>query len=116
MTATRIYKLLTAGQWRAAKAAGVFRGAPDDWRDGFIHFSDASQLRETARKHFAGAGPLKIIAVETDALGDALKWEPSRGGALFPHLYGDLKLDMVADVFDAPPGDDGAHILPSDLV
>lgn len=90
-----IYKIATAEQWRAAEAAGRFTGAPVDIADGFIHFSTADTVVETAAKHFAGQDGLIFAAVEADALGDRLKWEVSRGGALFPHLYRELELSEV---------------------
>src|SRR5438270_716566 len=90
-----IYKICEAGLWRAAARAGVFAGAEVDARDGFIHFSSAVQVAETAARHFAGAADLMLLAVDAAALGDALKWEPSRGGELFPHLYGALPLQAV---------------------
>jgi uncharacterized protein (DUF952 family) len=93
----RIYKLLDAAAWRAAKAAGVFTGSAVDARDGFIHFSDAGQAQETARLHFRGAGDLMLLTIDADRLGEALKWEASRGGALFPHLYGFLPVDAVIE-------------------
>ncbi|MBV8756535.1 MAG: DUF952 domain-containing protein [Deltaproteobacteria bacterium] len=88
--AVLIYKIATRAQWQAAEATGVFTGAPVDVADGYIHFSTAEQLPETLAKHFAGQRDLLLIAVEADALGEALRWEPSRGGALFPHLYAPL--------------------------
>ena len=90
-----IYKICQQALWRAAEAEGLFRGAPVDTRDGFIHFSTAEQLAETAAKHFAGATDLILVAVDADALGAQLKWEHSRGGALFPHLYAPLPLSAV---------------------
>ena len=87
-----LYKILPAPLWREAERAGRFRGSEVDLRDGFIHFSTAEQVEETAHKHFAGQDDLLLVRVEAAKLGDALKWEPSRGGALFPHLYGDLEL------------------------
>ena len=87
-----IYKICTAAEWREAEQAGVYRGSAVDHRDGFIHFSTAEQAAETAAKWFAGQRDLVLVAVDADALGDRLKWEPSRGGALFPHLYGELPL------------------------
>ncbi len=81
--------------WREAARDGVFRGAPIDLADGYIHFSTAAQVAETAARHFAGATDLVLVAVDAAALGDALRWEPSRGGALFPHLYGTLPLSAV---------------------
>jgi uncharacterized protein (DUF952 family) len=88
---------LDAAAWRAAEAAGVFKGSAVDERDGFIHFSNAAQARETARLHFRNAADLVLLAVDADALGTALKWEPSRGGALFPHLYGPLACEAVIE-------------------
>jgi uncharacterized protein (DUF952 family) len=87
---TLIFKVCGREEWAAAKVAGVYRGSADDRRDGFIHFSTQAQLPGTLAKHFAGRDDLVLIAIEADALGDALKWEPSRGGDLFPHLYGAL--------------------------
>ncbi|SDT93763.1 DUF952 domain-containing protein [Stappia sp. ES.058] len=110
-----IYKISPANAWRDAEAAGVHTGAPVDLADGFIHFSAASQLRETAAKHFHGQADLLLIAVETDALGDALKWEPSRGGALFPHLYADLPMSAVVWAKPLSLGDDGVHRFPEGL-
>lgn len=107
-----IYKIAPATLWAQAEAAGVFTGAPVDHHDGYIHFSTAEQARETAAKHFAGHADLKLVAVESAALGEALKWEVSRGGALFPHLYAPLPLTAVRWVKDLPLGADGAHIFP----
>jgi uncharacterized protein (DUF952 family) len=90
-----IYKILSAAEWRGAQAAGVLEGSEADRRDGFIHFSTAAQLRETAERHFAGQADLMLLAVRAEALGEALKWEPSRGGDLFPHLYGPLACERV---------------------
>ena len=91
-----IFKIVAAEAWRAAAAAGVFVGSAVDRNDGYIHFSTAAQAPETAAKWFAGCEDLVLVAVEADALGPALRWEPSRGGALFPHLYGALPLAAVA--------------------
>ena len=82
-------------EWREAERAGFYRGSAVDVKDGFIHFSTAEQATETAAKWFTGQRDLVLVAVDADALGDALKWEPSRGGALFPHLYGALDLQAV---------------------
>jgi uncharacterized protein (DUF952 family) len=90
-----IYKICRPDEWAEAERAGVFRGSPDDKRDGFIHFSTAAQIPETVEKYFAGESDLVLVAVGAAKLGAALKWEPSRGGALFPHLYGDLSLTAV---------------------
>jgi uncharacterized protein (DUF952 family) len=87
---SRLYKIVDASAWDAAVRAGTFVGAEIDLKDGYIHFSTGAQAAETARRHFAGRDGLLLVAVEAQALGDALKWEPSRGGDLFPHLYGAL--------------------------
>ena len=92
---TTIYKICTASEWHEAKQAGAYGGSAVDLKDGFIHFSTAEQARETAAKWFAGQCDLVLVAVDADALGDKLKWEPSRGGALFPHLYAPLPLSSV---------------------
>jgi uncharacterized protein (DUF952 family) len=110
-----IYKISPESDWRAAEAAGVYTGAPVDLADGFIHFSAADQLRETAAKHFHGQADLLLIAVETEALGEALKWEPSRGGALFPHLYAELTMSAVVWVKPLPLGADGVHRFPEEV-
>jgi uncharacterized protein (DUF952 family) len=107
-----IYKIVTLDQWREAEEAGVFRGAPVDLADGFIHFSTADQLAETAAKHFVGQDGLLLVAVEEATLGEALRYEVSRGGALFPHLYGELPLSAALWVKPMPLGADGAHRLP----
>ncbi len=104
-----IYKIVPRSLWQSAEAAGVFLGAPVDLADGFIHFSTAEQARETAARHFAGQGDLLLAAVDADRLGAALRWEPSRGGALFPHLYAPLAIADVLWVKPLPLGADGAH-------
>jgi uncharacterized protein (DUF952 family) len=110
-----IYKICDAPLWRAAEQAGAFRGAPVDTADGYIHFSTAAQVRETAAKYFAGARDLVLVAVDGGALGPALRYEPARGGALFPHLYGTLSLSAVVWVKPLPLGADGVHIFPEPL-
>jgi uncharacterized protein (DUF952 family) len=110
--ASTIYKICEAALWRKAERAGAFGGTPIDTRDGYIHFSTAEQAVETASKHFPGADDLILIAVAAEALGSALKWEPSRGGALFPHLYGALPLDTVLWARPLRLGPDGRHIFP----
>jgi uncharacterized protein (DUF952 family) len=112
---TTIYKILTAAQWQQAQAAGQFEGAPIDLKDGYIHFSDAATVRETAARHFAGETDLLLAAVEAEALGAALKWEVSRGGALFPHLYAGLPLDRVLWIKPLPLGLNGSHLFPDEL-
>lgn len=108
-----VYKICPRPLWREAEAQGVFRGAPVDTADGFIHFSTASQAAETAARHFAAQDDLLLIAVEADDLGGALRFEPSRGGALFPHLYGELPLSAVRSVVELPLGTDGRHLFPN---
>jgi uncharacterized protein (DUF952 family) len=107
-----IYKIAPLALWREAETTGRFPGAPVDLADGFIHFSTADQVRETAARHFAGQDELLLVAVDEEKLGPALKYEPSRGGALFPHLYDPLLLDAVVWVRPLPLGPDGAHVFP----
>jgi len=107
-----VYKICPAALWREAERGGVFRGSPVDRKDGFIHFSSAEQAAETAAKHFAGQADLLLVHVDAGKLGPALKWEPSRGGALFPHLYGELDLAAVSRAEPLPLGPDGTHKLP----
>ena len=107
-----IYKISPASAWREAERQGVYRGSADDARDGFIHFSTASQVAETARKHFFGQTGLFLVAVDADALGDALRWEPSRNDELFPHLYGELDLGAVTAILDMRARSDGYHDIP----
>ena len=109
---TLIYKICPRTLWQEAERDGVFRGAPVDHADGYIHFSSAEQVLETAAKHFAGQRDLVLVAVDAAALGPALKWEPSRGGALFPHLYGELPCDAVVWMKPLPLGPDGRHRFP----
>ena len=108
-----IYKIVPATLWRAAEREDSFRGAPVDLKDGFIHFSTAAQVAETAAKHFAGARDLLLVSVDSATLGTDLRWEPSRGGALFPHLYVALNLKLVTRVDPLPLGADGRHRFPS---
>ena len=109
----RIYKILTSPQWEKLQARGETPGAPVDIADGFVHFSTAGQVRETAARHFAGQPDLWLLAVEADGL-DGLKWEPSRGGALFPHLYGPLRQADVVRAVPLPLEPDG-HDFPEDI-
>lgn len=97
-----IYKLATRSLWEAAEAEGSFRGAPVDLADGYIHFSDAQTVAETARRHFSAERDVLLIVVDPAALGPALRFEPSRGGTLFPHLYEPLRLDAVRSVTALP--------------
>ena len=109
---TLIYKICSEALWREAERTGVFAGAAIDLEDGYIHFSTAAQARETAARHFAGQGDLVLVAIDAGALGDGLRWEPSRGGDLFPDLYGPLRLDAVRWVRPLPLGPDGRHVFP----
>lgn len=104
-----IYKIVDIRQWQEARRAGIFKGADVDRADGFIHFSTADQVEETARRHFAGISDLLLVAVNADALGEALKYEISRGGAHFPHLYGPLSMSAVVRELPLPVDDGGRH-------
>ena len=132
MKVKTIYKLLTAAEWEAAWAEGVYRGSEQDQRDGFIHLSTAAQIAETARKHFSGVPDLVLLAVDTDMIeklhapenegeragqseGSQLRWEPSRGGDLFPHLYALLPSAAVQSATPAPLADDGTPVISHDL-
>jgi len=106
-----IYKIFRRPEWDAFRAAGKTPGAPIDLADGYIHFSTAAQVAETAAKHFATESDLVLVALNSDALGPALKWEPSRGGALFPHLFRQLQLSDVVWDKSLPLGATG-HIFP----
>ena len=107
-----LYKICPATLWHEAERAGRFAGSPVDVQDGFIHFSTAAQVAETAAKHFDGQSDLVLVRLDAARLGAALKWEPSRGAALFPHLYGDLDLKAVRKVEPLPLGPDGRHVFP----
>jgi uncharacterized protein (DUF952 family) len=109
---TTIYKICEQALWRAAEPDGVFLGSLVDERDGFIHFSTAAQVAETAAKHFAQESDLVLAAVDADALRPSLKWEPSRGGDLFPHLCGPLPLTAVRWTRPLPRAADGRHLFP----
>ncbi len=112
MTPLVAYKVLTAEQMAALEAEGTFAGAPVDLADGYIHLSTADQLDETVAKHFAGQDDLHVAAVDLAALGEAVKWEPSRGGALFPHVYAALPLSAVVAYSALERGEDGKVRLP----
>lgn len=109
-----IYKIVSRDQWNEALQMGTFRGAAIDLTDGFIHFSSANQVAETAARHFANQDDLLLVAVVVQRLGDRLKWEVSRGGALFPHLYASLDLKTVKWAKPMPRQDNGIHLLPLD--
>ncbi|MFO1184807.1 MAG: DUF952 domain-containing protein [Bauldia sp.] len=108
----RIFKICRAAEWADAERTGTFPGSPDDRRDGFIHFSTAGQLQETVSKHFAGQSDLVIVAFEDIALGKALRWEPARGGRLFPHLYAPLASTVAIWVKALPLAADGTYRFP----
>jgi len=108
-----VYKIESASVWAAAQSAGVYLGSPVDLADGFIHFSTADQVAETAAKHFAGRPGLVLIAVRPGPLGAALRYEPSRGGALFPHLYASLPMRAVEWVKPLPLAADGRFAFPA---
>ncbi|MBI4725008.1 MAG: DUF952 domain-containing protein [Rhodomicrobium sp.] len=138
MPAETIYKLMTRAEWEAAQGEGVYRGSAHDKRDGFIHFSTAAQLAETARKHFSGVNDLVLLAVDAEALNgmgegaatasllpggegqdegsSPLRWEPSRGGDLFPHLYAVLPIAAGKSAMPIPLGEDGTPFVPAGLV
>ena len=109
-----IYKIASRTEWQAAEEAGQFDGSAVDLADGFIHFSTAEQMKETAAKHFAGQSDLLLIAIDDSQLD--IIWEPSRGGALFPHLYQPLPLTAVAQSWPLPLGPDGVHQFPDESV
>jgi len=112
---TTIYKICDAAQWAEAERAGEFRGSGIDLADGYIHFSTASQAAETAAKHFARMTDLVLVAVAAEELSGALKWEPSRGGALFPHLYGVLPMTAVRWTKPLPLDAGGTHVFPPEM-
>jgi uncharacterized protein (DUF952 family) len=105
-----VYKIVPAALWRESEAGARFGGSPVDLHDGFIHLSTADQVHETARRHFAGQADLLLVAVDAEAVD--LRWEPSRGGDLFPHLYGELPWSAVRWVKPLPLDGDGRHVLP----
>ena len=107
-----IYKICDASAWREAERQGIYRGSADDARDGYIHFSTATQVAETARKFFTGQTGLFLVEVDTDVLGPALRWERSRNDELFPHLYGELDLGAVRGVQNLDTRADGTHAIP----
>jgi uncharacterized protein (DUF952 family) len=116
MTAALVYKLLNCTDWDAALRAGVYNGSADDHRDGFIHFSAAHQVRGTAAKYFAGQRDLVLVAIDATALGAALKWEASRGGDLFPHLYAPLQTSTARWAKPLPLDSAGVHVFPPEMI
>ena len=110
-----VYKICTRKEWSDAEDTGYFDGSAIDVADGFIHFSTADQVRETAAKHFADQADLVLVAVATEKLSGELKWEPSRGGDLFPHLYDKLPVNAAVQVSDLPLSSDGGHQFPDSI-
>jgi uncharacterized protein (DUF952 family) len=110
-----VYKIFRAEEWEKAKSQSHFHGSPVDVADGFIHFSTEIQARETAAKHFAGADKLVFAQIDPKRLGQPLKWEPSRGGQLFPHLYAALPLAAITRTWTLSLGADGHHMFPAEL-
>lgn len=110
----KVYKVLLAQQWESAKHSGIFHGAPVDIADGYIHLSKREQLAETINKHFNGVGEIEILVFKAEDLGSALKWEPSRGGDLFPHLYSELNINLHKGRFTVSMEEDGSHVLPEE--
>ena len=113
MTNLAIFHICRREEWLAASGSGFYPGSSQDRADGFIHFSTAAQIVESARRHRAGQDGLVLVAVDPDALGSALRWEPSRSGQLFPHLHGELPTTAVRWVRDLPLGPDGLHRFPA---
>jgi uncharacterized protein (DUF952 family) len=112
---TTVYKIVAADLWQAAEESGVFSGAGIDLTDGFIHLSTGQQARRTAQLYFQGQDNLVLVAADAASLGDALKFEPSRDGDLFPHLYGTLPVATVLSVRPLPLGATGKHVFPDDV-
>lgn len=108
-----IYHLARDARWRHAESSGTYTGTAEDRADGFLHFSSGDQVAESAAKHRKGETGLILVAVDADSLGDSLRWEPARFGALFPHLYGDLPIASVLWSQPLPLGDDGLHRFPA---
>lgn len=112
MSQAPIYHICRREEWEAAAEHGRYPGSSQDQADGFIHFSGRDQVVESAARHRAGQSGLVLLTVDPASLGEALKWEPSRAGQLFPHLYGPLPVTAVLRVDDLPLGDDGRHVFP----
>ena len=109
-----IYKIFRPGEWADMQAAGQTTGAPVDVADGYVHFSTVEQAAETAAKHFAGESDLILLSVDAETLGNDVKWEVSRGGALFPHLYREFRMEDVVQSWPLPLKD-GVHVFPADM-
>ena len=111
-----IFHVCRAEEWQKSQASGGYAGSSQDLADGFIHFSNAARLQASVAKHRAGQSGLVLLAVDANQLGAALKWEPSRGGALFPHLYGVLPVGAVVEAYDLPLGPSGEHVFPATVM
>lgn len=107
-----LLKIVSREEWATATASGLFRGAEIDLKDGYIHFSSTDQVVETAAKHFAGRDDLLLVAINEEKLGDSVRWETSRGGQLFPHLYSELPVNLVDHVWELPLNKEGLHCFP----
>lgn len=110
-----VYKILTRAHWEEARRAGQYAGSQDDLRDGFIHLSAIHQVAGTAARHFRGIDDLVLVALDSERLGSALKWEPSRGGDLFPHFYGPLPTSAALWSKPLPLGADGVPVIPEEV-
>lgn len=110
-----IYKIFRGPEWAELRHYGVTAGAPIDVKDGYVHMSGSAQVRETCARYFADEDGLILLAIESEALGPALRWEPSRDGALFPHLYRSLRMSDLIWHHPLPLGEDG-HVFPDDIV
>ncbi len=115
-----VYKICTTHEWKAAGATGTYLGSPDDRRDGYIHLSAPSQVEGTLARHFSSADgrglpDLVLVGFRPESLGEALRWEPSRNGENFPHLYGPLDPGLAVSVFELGVAPDGRHILPGGI-
>ena len=113
--AQAVYKIARQSEWGEAERSGIYTGSPDDKRDGFIHLSSAAQVRTTCAIHFAGEGDLLLVSLEAERLGPSLKWEASRKGDMFPHLYGPLRLADVQSVFAIRTDADGRALFPPEI-
>ena len=111
-----IYHICRKVEWLKAKKIGVYSGSADDERDGFIHFSTADQVVASAKKHWANVEDLVLLSVDSVVLGERLKWEPSRNNEMFPHLYGELDVEVVSDAFELIIGCNGIHEFPDHLL
>jgi uncharacterized protein (DUF952 family) len=112
MSVTRIYHLCREADWVAAAALGLYEGSEQDRGDGFLHFSTAEQIQDSAARHRAGEEGLLLMAVDAEGLGEALRWEVSANGDLYPHLYGPVPFESIREITALPLGPDGLHQFP----